>query len=277
MKRPLIAMIGAVLAFGVGCQNPAAAPAPRWDHVLVVMLENRSADQVRSLPYLSALRAAGREFTAFYAVGRPSQPNYIALFSGGTQGVADDNSHDLSAENLSTRLIGAGHRFVTWAQGLPSRGFRGDSYPYARKHNPAASFTNVPDDLIRPLSELPSDYSQLPDVSFLIPDLLHDMHDDSAADSDAWLQTVLSPYVAWAATHRSLLIVTFDEPDTWVGIDLATTPILTLLVGQGIPPSVDGSRVNLYTLLKYLLDCFRLPPLGLDAHEPPLDDGRRFG
>jgi acid phosphatase len=247
---------------------------PRWDHVVVVVLENQSADQVRALPYLSSLRAAGRELTALYAVARPSQPNYIALFSGGTQGVADNNSHDLTGENLSTRLAASGYRMVSWAQSLPTRGFRGDAYPYLRKHNPAASFSTVPDDTIRPFSELPADFSTLPAVSFIIPDMVHDMHDDSPAHSDAWLGTVLPGYVAWAVTHRSLLIVTFDEPDTGLGADVTLAPILTILVGDGVRPSVSAQRLSLYSLLKYLLDSFGLPPLGLDAGEPVLDDGR---
>lgn len=263
-----------LLTAAAGCALPSSTTA-RWDHIVVVVLENRSASQVRDLPYLKSLRTMGREFTAAYGVARPSQPNYFALFSGSTQGVADNNLHDVRADNLGTRLEAAGLRMVSWAQSLgPVAGFRGELYPYLRKHNPAASFVTVPDRAIRDFSEFPADYATLPEVSFVVPDMVHDMHDDTPAHSDAWLATVLPGYVAWARSHRSLLIVTFDEPDTALGVDVASTPIYTVFVGQGIPPSTDPRPVNLYGLLKYLLDAFGLPPLGYDAQQPALDDGR---
>ena len=37
-----------------------------------------------------ALAHQGANLTGMYALTHPSQPNYVALFSGGTQGVRDD-------------------------------------------------------------------------------------------------------------------------------------------------------------------------------------------
>ena len=65
---------------------PVPAP-PRYDHVVIVIEENHSAAQVMGRPYLSSLAARGTSFTAMYGITHPSQPNYLALFSGSTQGV----------------------------------------------------------------------------------------------------------------------------------------------------------------------------------------------
>ena len=63
---------------------------PRADHVVVVVEENKNYDQVRTAPYIASLIAGGSSFSNFHAISHPSQPNYIAMWSGSTQGVTDD-------------------------------------------------------------------------------------------------------------------------------------------------------------------------------------------
>ena len=46
----------------------------------------------------------------------------------------------------------------------------------------------------QPLSAMPSDYANLPTVSFLIPNLCHDMHDCSIAEGDRWLAQNIDHY-----------------------------------------------------------------------------------
>src|SRR5262249_42278514 len=62
-------------------------------------------------------------------------------------------------------------------------------------------------------SAFPADFSTLPTVSFVVPNLCNDMHDCPIATGDAWVQTNIDPYVAWARAHNSLLVLTFDEDD----------------------------------------------------------------
>ena len=170
-------------------QPSAAAPAAkpsRPDHVMVVVFENKDADAVvgaSQAPYLTSLAATGAAFTDAHGETHPSQPNYLALFSGSTQGVTDDRCPvDLSGDNLASQLIGAGRTFVGYSEGLPSVGYTGcGSGDYARKHNPWVDFRNLPASVNQPLSALPSDYGQLPTVSFVVPDLCNDMHDCGVA------------------------------------------------------------------------------------------------
>jgi acid phosphatase len=63
--------------------------------------------------------------------------------------------------------------------------------------------------------DFPSDYDSLPTVSFVIPNMVNDMHNGvvptSVTAGDTWLRQHLDGYYNWAKDHNSLLIVTFDE------------------------------------------------------------------
>jgi len=64
-------------------------------------------------------------------------------------------------------------------------------------------------------ADFPSDYTKLPTVAFVIPNLNHDMHNGTPKNriptGDAWLRQNLDRYYQWAKNNNSLLIVTFDE------------------------------------------------------------------
>ena len=99
-----------------------AAPA----HTVIVMMENLSYGEVignRSAPFLNGLARRGALFTNSHAVAHPSEPNYLALFSGSTHGVTDDSCPlRFTGPNLASELIAAGHTFAGYAEGLPGTG-----------------------------------------------------------------------------------------------------------------------------------------------------------
>src|SRR5882724_5340893 len=68
----------------------------------------------------------------------------------------------------------------------------------------------------------PTDFSKLPTVSWVIPNLDNDMHDGTIQQGDRWLQTNLMPYVTWAQNNSSLLVVQFDEDDGTSGNHIVT-------------------------------------------------------
>lgn len=135
----------------VPTERPPSSPAglPRPDHVVVVIMENHNLDQVvgnPDAPYLNQLISEGALFTQASAITHPSQPNYLALFSGDTQGVTGDgcpNSFD--TPNLARQLLDAHFDFTLYAEDLPAAGDPVCSRDqYARKHNPVPDFTNLP-------------------------------------------------------------------------------------------------------------------------------------
>jgi acid phosphatase len=249
----------------------ASPLAVRPAHVVVVVFENKAYRQVVGLsqaPWLNGLVDSSAVFTDSRAITHPSQPNYLALFSGSTQAVTDDHCPvDLaSVPNLAQQLIAAGHTFVGYSEDLPKPGFLGCTYQgYAAKHNPWVDFSNVPDSANQPFTAFPTDYSTLPTVSFVIPNLCHDMHDCSIATGDTWARTHLDGYLRWARQHDSVLIVTFDEDD-----NSPVNHILTLFAGGGIKAGKYSQTINHYNVLRTLESWYGLAPLQRAAEAAPI-------
>ncbi|MDH6114672.1 hypothetical protein P3T36_001024 [Kitasatospora sp. MAP12-15] len=267
--RPLVAAgCAAALAagaLGLWSSVPAHADTlPSPDHVVVVVMENHAYGQIlgsSDAPYLNSLASGGATLTQSYGITHPSQPNYYALFSGDTQGVTDDSCVDTgftSAPNLASELLNSGQSWGSYNEGLPSQGSttcsRGD---YAQKHAPWFGFNNVPTNTEHTFNQFPSDFSQLPKVSFVVPDLCDDMHDCSVGTGDSWVKDNLDSYAQWAKSHNSLLVVTYDEDDLNSG-----NQIPTLLYGQHVAPgSSSSSSYNHYDMLHTLEDL-----AGLNTH-----------
>jgi arylsulfatase A-like enzyme len=248
-----------------GSSAQAAAGVPTPDHTVVVVFENHAYNQVigsSSAPYINSLKTNGASLSASYALTHPSQPNYFALFSGATQGITDDSCYTpgfSSQPNLASELIAAGKTWGSYNEGLPSQGSTTcSSGDYARKHNPWFGFSNVPTSTAKTFAQFPSDYSTLPQVSFVVPDLCSDMHDCSVSTGDTWLKNNLSAYATWAKAHNSLLVVTFDEDNR-----LAGNKIPTVLYGQQVTAgSTSSTTYNHYDVLRTIEDMHGLPHAG---------------
>jgi phosphatidylinositol-3-phosphatase len=251
----------------------ATATVPTPDHVVVVVLENKDVDQVLGTgetPFLDHLAQTGADFTNAHAEMHPSQPNYLALFSGSTQGVSDDSClPGLTAPNLATQLHAYGRTFIGYSESLPAAGFTGcHSGEYAQRHSPWAAFTNLPPGANQPWSAWPASFDQLPTVAFVTPNLCSDMHDCAVQVGDQWLRENLSDYVDWAHTHNSLLIVTFDESESTHG----GNGIVTLIDGARVRPREFDEPVDHYRLLRTIEQMYRMPPLGHAAATAPITD-----
>jgi acid phosphatase len=241
---------------------------------VIAVFENKGYDQIigsSQAPYLNRVAGQGALFTDSHAVTHPSQPNYIALFSGSTQGITNDSCpHDLpTTANLGSQLAGAGLSFVGYSEELPWPGYRGCSNgtSYARKHAPWVDFTAVPASANRSLSDLPTDFRRLPTVSFVVPNLCNDMHDCPVSTGDSWAAAHLDGYLRWAQSNRGLLIVTFDENDGSPG-----NRILTMVAGAGVRTGLRSESINHYTVLRTIENLFGLAPLGEAARTPPIAD-----
>jgi phosphatidylinositol-3-phosphatase len=249
-----------------------AREVPRPDHVVIVVFENKTWATVTpsNAPYLTSLAEAGAHFTDAHGVAHPSQPNYIALFSGSTQDVADDSCpRVLSGPNLASELLAAGRTFTGYSEDLPAAGSTAcESGAYHRKHNPWVDFRDLPPAVNQPLTALPTDFDQLPTVAFVVPNLCNDMHDCSVARGDRWAEQHLSGYVDWAQEHNSLLVVTFDESEG----EASANHILTVLVGPMVREGDSDQPIDHYSVLRTVEEMYGLPPLGLAANREPITD-----
>lgn len=259
----------------VPTQPPSSSPAgmPRPQHVVVVIMENQNLDQVvgnPDAPYLNQLISDGALFTQASAITHPSQPNYLALFSGDTQGVTGDGCpNSFATPNLAGQLLDAHLGFALYAEDLPTAGDAVcSSGDYARKHNPVPDFTNLPGRLSQPFTAFGSDYAALPQVSFVIPNLCHDMHDCPIAAGDAWLRSTLDGYRRWAAVNQSLLVVTWDEAED----NSAANRVPLIMAGQMVRPGRYAESVDHYAVLRTIEDMFGLGHIGNATQRTPIRD-----
>ncbi|MCR4302964.1 MAG: alkaline phosphatase family protein [Gallionella sp.] len=238
---------------------------PHPDHVVVVIEENSGYSQIMNMrnsnSYIHALARRGVLFTQSYGVTHPSQPNYLALFSGSAQGVTRNSCpHTFDNDNLASSLLAGGFSFAGYSESLPAVGdLSCSSGAYQRKHNPVANWqgARLSAGINQRFSDFPKDFSKLPTVSFVIPNQDNDMHDGSFEAADEWLKTHIGPYVEWAMKHNSLLILTWDEDNF-----REDNRVVTILVGPMVKPGASAQRINHYNVLRTLLDFYGLPAPG---------------
>jgi len=263
----------------------AHAGIPHYDHVVIVMEENTSSSSIygnSSAPYINSLKDGGVYFTQSFAIEHPSQPNYLDLFSGSNQGVTNDNCpQTFSTNNLGNQLVQAGFTFAGYSETLPSNGSTvctSGTSGYARKHSPWVNFsatatggnqTNLSSATYnKTYASFPTDFTTLPTVSFVIPNLCDDMHDCSTSTGDTWLKNNLDAYAQWAKTHNSLLIVTWDEDDS----STSANQIATIFYGANLNNGAYSETINHYTILRTLEDMYGLTAIGGAAGKTAITD-----
>ena len=265
------------------------ASATPWEpsHVVVVMEENQSYGQIignPGAPFINALAMQGALFTDAHGVRHPSQPNYLAIFSGSTQGVSDDNAvpgTPLKTANLGSELIAHGRTFIGYCEDLPSMGSTAlwAHGVYARKHNPWSNWQSanpqqnqLPSTTNQTFNNFPSNFEQLPTVAFIIPNMSNDEHGTGKTpiqmlikSSDTWLKEHLGPYAEWAKNHDSLLVITWDEDN-----NTAENHFPTILYGARVRPGRYEQRIDHYNILRMIEEFYGLNHIGASKAATPI-------
>jgi phosphatidylinositol-3-phosphatase len=255
----------------------AAAPVPAFDHVVVIVFENKETASVLGNRAAPTFNSYGRRYatlTRYYGVTHPSLPNYLALVSGSTQGITTDCTDCVvDTQSLADTIQASGRTWKTYAEGLPAPGFLGASRSrYAKKHNPFAYFRDIADDPARrarlvPLTRLAPDLraGALPSFSLVVPDLCHSMHDCSVSVGDAWLRSQVGKFLK---LPKTVVFVVFDEGSTRTRGGGHTA---ALALGTAVRP---GSRytglTSHYGILRTVEQAWGLPLLGHSAHVAPV-------
>ncbi|HEY7321260.1 MAG TPA: alkaline phosphatase family protein, partial [Candidatus Binatia bacterium] len=203
MKRHLVG-IAAVLLLPIALAHgaePGSGSLPRFDKVMIVILENANYTDALIQPFLGNFAKSGALLSEFYAETHPSLPNYLALTAGTTGGVTSNGPVSLDLRHIGDLLEAKGKTWKVYAEAYPGRCFLGDrSGNYVRKHVPFLSFKNIQKDASRcakivDASALTSDAASgnLPDYSLYIPDQRNDGHHTGPAFADRWLAKAFGP------------------------------------------------------------------------------------
>jgi phospholipase C len=271
----------AAVAVVVAALLPSAAAAPKqvptFEHVVVVVLENKVRGSVlgnRAAPAFNALAAKNAVLAGYRGVTHPSLPNYLALVSGSTQGITDDcTSCTVGGRSLADTLEAKGLTWKAYAEGLPRSGWTGaSSGRYVKRHVPFLYFRRIlsrPTRLRRvvPLSSFSRDLGarRLPDFALVVPDMCHDMHDCPVSTGDAWLKRFVTPLLRSPQLAHSVVFVVFDESDS------ADPRTAALALGPLVRPrSAYRPAMSHYGLLRTVEDAWGLPRLSRSARVAPV-------
>ncbi len=213
------------------------AQVPKSNHVVVVLEENHGYSSVignSAMPYLNSLATKNALATQYYANTHPSIGNYLEMTAGQIITNNDGYSSTITADNIVRHLLTGGKTWKSYAENLPSVGYTGgDRYPYVRHHNPLSYFSDVVNSSVQKLNLVPFSHfaadlnnDQLPDFSFVVPNMNHNAHDcptgptgctdsQKLAAADAWLKANIAPLLANPGFQQDgVLIIVFDEAAT---------------------------------------------------------------
>jgi hypothetical protein len=248
------------------CGTRAADPV-KVDHVVWIVLENQAFSSVvgsHSAPYLTRLAASCGLATRFSAEAHPSLPNYLAMTSGSTHGITDDNgtgAHRLTARSIFSEL---GTRWRSLEESMPHPCTLANAGRYAVRHNPAAYYVGIRGQCRT--QDVPLRGAPAPTASFtfVTPNLCHDMHSCSVGAGDRWLAGWL-PRLLRTPQYRSgstAVFITWDEDD-----GAAHQHIPTVVVSSDTRAGTrSAAAFDHYSLLATTEDLLGLPRLGGAAH-----------
>jgi hypothetical protein len=235
--------------------------------VFVIVMENHTYSEALAGRYTASLASHYPTATDYHAISHPSLPNYLAMTSGNTWGIADDGYHRLPAGGLGAQLTAAGIEWRAYMEGM-TKGCFNSPYPYALKHNPFAYYGNSCPRQVVPFTQFATDIKgDVPRLVWVTPGLCHDGHDCPTAVADQWLAQVVPMILATPAWQQDgLLLITWDE-----GYDTANH-VLTLVIHPHPVARTSSRAYNHYSLLATIEDRLGVARLGVAAHASTMTD-----
>ena len=256
-------LFGAGLGLLLFCTTATAQPKK----VVLIVFENTNYTQALAQPFFAKFANQGVLLTNFYAIGHPSQPNYVAMIAGSDLGVGGDTNVTLNDNHLGDLLEAKGLDWHVYAESFPGNCFLGaQKKPYYRKHNPFISFTNVSGNSTRcakitDATAFASDFKagKLPEFSMYIPDINNDGHDTGSAYADNWFSKTMGPLLQDPVAMQGVMFVAvFDEDDN--GPD---NHIYAAMYGPDLKAGTQiSTRYDHVSMLRTIEDLFQIGNLG---------------
>ena len=233
-------------------------------------MENKGYDQALGGDYTASLVSQYAVAADYHAVAHPSLPNYLALTSGSTWGIIDDEYQPLSSgEDLGSELTLAGIPWRAYMEDMTDGCFDSPN-PYALKHNPFAFYGGQCPSNAVDLSHLDADLSgDTPNFVWITPNLCHDTHDCSVGTGDQWLSEIVPKIMASAAWKEDgVLFIVWDEDDKKSGPN--RVPLIA--VGTNLKEHQTDTHYDHYSLLATIQDRLGVKRLGEAANAQAIED-----
>jgi hypothetical protein len=271
MRLALLGIVAQLCACSLGTTQlgrPAATPAPP-PAVFVIVLENHGPEVLRAAPYLASLASQYALASDYHAVARPSLPNYLAITSGDTWGIKDNDYHELPSTDIGHQLTSAHLPWRAYMESM-NEGCKNSRPPYAVKHNPFAYYGGACPSNVMSMDRFQEDLTAGHAVfTWITPDLCHDMHDCDPATGDGWLANLVPEILASDLWRRDgVLFITFDEDAGSDGDNL----VPLLVIAPKLRAHTTPMRYDHYSLLATIEDRLKLPRLGQARSAQAIDD-----
>lgn len=262
-------------------ERAAGTSIPSFSHVFVIIMENHSVSQIAgssSAPYINQLISQYGYAANYQALFHPSLPNYIALTSGGNQGITTDcDSCRVSAPSIFDELEKAGKTWKAYMESMPSNCAGADASPYLHHHNPPAYYSSLlssgscaKNDVA--YTQFSSDLASgnIANFVWILPNANNDMHNGNIQQGDTWLSQEVPKILASSAYQQNgLLVITFDEGDKNLSPNQVVTIIISPLGKQAYKSTIAYTH---YSLLRTISDGLGVQPLGSSASTNPMSD-----
>ena len=224
---------GGLIATQVGSATAAdsRATVKNFQHVWVIMMENTGYNALignLNAPWINVTAVSNGLATNAYGVTHPSQPNYIAITSGSTNGVANDNDTTINVTNIVDQLESHGKTWRDYQQSLSLCTTKFDhacgNQLYERKHNPFVSYADVQSSPARmanvvDLSQLTTDLASgnVADYNFIAPDQCNDMHGRGGPSTDSCRYGNVQGLIAAGDTFLKDTVQQITSAPSWNG------------------------------------------------------------
>lgn len=266
------AATGPVPASAAGSAASSAGVLGHVRKILVIMEENHSIQQIfpSGMPYLWSLAQRYAYATDWSDVAHPSLPNYLAIFGGSAFNDPKDcppaSGCGYPGPSVFGQALARGGSAKAYEESMPrpcDAGFVGE---YDVNHNPWAYFPSEASSC--QAGDVPAGTpaggaladdvraGALPDVGLITPNLLHDGHDGTPAQADAWLRSWIPALMSgpdWRSGQLAVAVV-FDEGET-------TEQVPFVLMAPGLSGVKISEAANHYALTRLIDAVIGAPPL----------------
>ncbi len=295
--------LAALTAAALFLNGTSPAGVPHYDHIFVIVDENKDLNRVIGAPAAPHITSAAVTYgyaSHYDAVAHPSEPNYVAIVGGDTFGIRNDGpftKNAVDAPNLATQLDTAHLTWKGYYEDIPAPGslvtYKG---LYASKHSGFLNFVDVQRDPNRLAHLVGFDQfdrdaadDRLPNFALIVPNLCNDMHGVAAAgvSSNCWpfrtsalisrgdaafedIIERLTATPAWKSTQNVAIVLVFDEDDgggTEGGGGRVPAIVMT---NHGPRHFVDATPYTHYSLLRTIEEAFGLSPLARAGEAVPM-------
>jgi hypothetical protein len=286
-------------SFTVGDPSLTAAPLTQptsdvgqLDHVFLIYLENKGAGDIvgsPNAPYINSLINTEPHDTNYFALGHPSDPNYIRPLGGSDFGIDyNPTGNVIDANSLMQEMDQANISWAGYAQSMPTAGDLVSSGNYSVDELPFAQFNYVFDNTpaylqehLLPLTQLSTDLqdpTKFPEFTWIAADEDHNGegpidslqgigqfiysqltdHQYNVAAADQFVQQEVSAIEnspTWTADgEKDAIIITFDEDNNNLSLGFGNegnnVPMIIIPNG-GAESGANGMEAGPFTTDEY--------------------------